>query len=210
MNCDAELVESTQTIRVSGEMVSGTQGQAFILIKKRPDQMLLTIDYGSHEMTFGISDDSVWRRIRAPRQEDQVALIEGEEAKNWLARGRFFDRILYAYIGEGSIIAIEAADWKGDACLKVSTLDADEVLVDVLVDPQSMYPIAELQTLADGSVKQTVFSDYRDIAGMPLPFLLKSFVDDELKSHTRINSAALNIGVFSELFEMPESLILEK
>jgi hypothetical protein len=67
VNCNAPLLANTQTIRVTGHMVNGDNRQAFSLIKKRPDRMLYTVDRGSHEMTFGASGDTVWRRIRAPQ-----------------------------------------------------------------------------------------------------------------------------------------------
>lgn len=82
VNCNAALLEYTQTIRVDGQMINGDNSQNFVLIKKRPDQMLFTIDRGSHDMTFGVSGDTVWRRIRAPQHEDIFALIEGERGRS--------------------------------------------------------------------------------------------------------------------------------
>ena len=67
VNCNAPLLANTQTIRVTGHMMNGDNRQAFSLIKKRLDRMLFTVDRGSHEMTFGVSGDSAWRRIRAPQ-----------------------------------------------------------------------------------------------------------------------------------------------
>jgi hypothetical protein len=202
VNCNPTLLEHTQTIRVTGHMVNGDLKQAFSLIKKRPDRMLFTIDRGSHQVTFGVSGDTVWRRTRAPQHEDIFALVEGQEARTWLAHRRFFDPIISASQGEGSLTAIKAADWKGADCLKVSTLDADGAIVDILIDPQTMYPIAELELLADGTIKQIVFSDYRDINGMPIPFNMVSS-----KGHIQLNRAALNTGVLSKLFNVPEALL---
>ncbi len=85
-NCNATLLENTQTIRVTGQMINGDHKQAFSLIKKRPDRMLFTIDRSSHEITFGVSGDTVWRRIRSPQHDDIFALIEGEEANAWLSQ----------------------------------------------------------------------------------------------------------------------------
>ena len=202
VNCNPTLLEHTQTIRVTGHMVNGDLKQAFSLIKKRPDRMLFTIDRGSHQVTFGVSGDTVWRRTRAPQHEDIFALVEGQEARTWLAHRRFFDPIISASQGEGSLTAIKAADWKGADCLKVNTLDADGAIVDILIDPQTMYPIAELELLADGTIKQIVFSDYRDINGMPIPFNMVSS-----KGHIQLNRAALNTGVLSKLFNVPEALL---
>jgi hypothetical protein len=207
VNCNAALLANTQTIRVTGHMVNGDNRQAFSLIKKRPDRMLFTIDRGSHDMTFGVSGGTVWRRIRAPQHEDLFALIEGKEAEAWLGQRRFFDRIISATQGEGSLTAIEIADWKSADCLKIRTLDTEGAAVDILVDPQTMYPIAELETMTDGTLKQTVFSDYRDVGGMPLPFKMESSQNGEAKSRIILDAAALNTGVLSKLFDVPESLL---
>jgi hypothetical protein len=209
VNCNAMLLKSTQTIRIAGLIQSGGNQQAFSLIKKRPDRMLLTIDRGSYEMAFGVSDATVWRRIRSPQHEELVALIEGEEAQEWLEQRRFFDRIISAAQGTGSITAIQPTTWQETACLQVSTLDTEGTAVDILIDPQTMYPIAELQTLSDGTIKQTVFSDYRNIDGMPIPFAMATSVDDEQQSSIRLNSAKLNFGVLSKLFDVPKSLLVK-
>lgn len=207
VNCNDTLLENTQTIRVTGQMVNGDHKQAFSLIKKRPDRMLFTIDRGSHEMTFGVSDDTVWRRIRAPQHDDLFALVEGEEADAWLGQRRFFDRIISASLGEGRITGIEGIIWEKTDCLKVSIQDSDGQTLDILVAAHTMYPIAELEPQADETIKQTVFSDYRDIDGMPLPFKMESSVNDEVDSLIILDSASLNSGVLSKLFDIPESLL---
>lgn len=206
-NCNSALLKNTQTIRVTGHVVNGDNRQAFSLIKKRPDQMLFTIDRGSHEATFGVSGDTVWRRIRAPQHDDLFALIEGQEADAWLGQRRFFDRIISASLGEGRITAIEVTSWTGADCLKVSTLSADGAATDILVDPKTMHPIVELEPIPDGTIKQTTFSDYRDIDGMPIAFDMVSSVEGEQQIRIIIDKASINSGVLSTLFDLPESLV---
>jgi hypothetical protein len=206
-NCNSALLENTQTIRVTGHVVSGDSRQTFSLIKKRPDQMLFTIDHASHEMTFGVSGDTVWRRIRAPQHDDRFALIEGPEAEAWLGQRRFFDRIISTSLGEGRITAIEVTNWTGADCLKVSTLSADGAAVDILVDLQTLYPIVELEPTQEGTIKQTRFSDYRDVDGMLIAFDIVSSIEGEQQSRIIIDKASINSGVLSKLFDVPESLI---
>ncbi|MDG1302211.1 MAG: hypothetical protein P8R37_11565 [Opitutae bacterium] len=57
-----------------------------------------------------------------------------------------------------------------------------------------------------GTIKQTVYSDYRDINGMPMPFNMVASVEGKPESHIQLNSAALNTGVLSKLFDVPEAL----
>ena len=207
VNCNASLLEHIQTIRVTGNMVSGDSNEPFTLIKKRPDMILFTIDRDSHQMTFGVSGDTVWRRIRAPQHEDLFARIEGPEAEAWLEQRRFFDWIISASLGEGQITKIEVAKWEGADCLQVTIQGSDGATTEVLVAPQTMYPIAESQTLPDGTNQQTVFSDYRDVDGMPLPFNIEASLDGKATSLIVLDAASLNSGVLSRLFEIPEALL---
>ena len=207
VNCPEDLLKSTQTIQVSGQIESGENSQAFTLIRKRPDRMLFAIDLDSHEMTVGVSGDTVWRRIRTPEQDDHYDLIESDEAKEWLEQRRFFDRIISTTLGDGSITAIKTARWDAKGCLGVTTQGAANVPVTTMVDPQTLYPIAESQPFADGTIKQTVFSDYRNIGGMPIPFSMESFVGNKLDNRIILDQVSINSGVLSKLFEVPESLL---
>lgn len=206
VNCPPALLEKTQTIRVSGKMINGDQTHPFTLIKKRPDQTLMNIDLGTYEMTVGVTGKQVWRRIRVSQQADQYALIEGEEAAAWQEQGRFFDRIISTSLGEGSLTDIATTQWNAQACLGVTTQNTGQDPVTTVVDPQTLYPLAELQTLPDGSIKQTVFNDYRVISGMPIPFNITTVTPDQQHNIIQIQQAALNPGVLSKLFDLPEPL----
>ena len=208
VNCGGELMESTQTIRVTGQMDNGDNSHTFTLIRKRPDKMLFTIDLGANQMTIGANGNTVWQRIRTPEREDQHALIEGEEAKKWLDQRRFFDRIISTTLGDGTLTAIETTRWDAKDCLQVTAQNTDGVRVTMLVDPQTMYPIAELQPSPGGNTKQTLFSDYRDIGGMPIPFKMDSSAGNN-QSRIQLHQASLNSGVLSKLFEVPEALVAQ-
>ncbi|CAA6679717.1 MULTISPECIES: hypothetical protein [unclassified Lentimonas] len=205
VNCNATLLESTQTIRVAGVMESGDTTRKFTLIKKRPDRLLFKMKQDALNITIGVNNGNVWRIIRAPQRDDLVTLIEGDEATQWLGQRRFFDRIISASLGDGTITGIATAEWDAQTCLEVTTQTKGET-AQTLVDPKTMYPLVERQTMPDGSIQRTVSSDFRDVQGMPIAFTIESFTDDTLDSRIRINSAALNTGLLSQLFEVPDAL----
>ena len=206
VNCKSDLLRRTQTIRASGTIESGGENSSFTLIKKRPDKMRFTIKRGSQEIIFGVSADSVWQCIRAPEQEDQFARIEGEEAAAWVAQTRFFDWIISANQGEGEIVGIEVKQWAGNDSLKVGVMDAYGNTYEIFIDPQTLYPLAERQTLPDGRITETIYSDYRDVDGLPTPFQLAISKDSKVVSKIQLNNSALNVGLLSKLFELPNVL----
>lgn len=205
-NCKSPLLENTQTIRVTGTLQSSENSEEFTLIKKRPDRMLFTIDRQSYQITHGVSGKTVWRRIRPTKHVDQLSKIEGDEASEWRSQARFFDRIIEAHLGKGSIITIELADWKGSECLKARIQAPDKKTVDTFIDPLTMHPIADRQQLPDGSTQQVEFYDYRDVDGMPIPFQMTTSIDDKIINRIQLTKAALNTGIMSKLFDVPESL----
>ena len=206
VNCKSGLLRSTQTIRAAGTIESGGENSSFTLIKKRPDKMRFKIKRGSQEIIFGVSADTVWQRIRAPQQEDQFARIEGEEAAAWVAQTRFFDRIISANQGEGEIVEIEVEQWAGNDSIKVGVIDTYGNIYEIFVDPQTLYPLAERQTLPKGGITETIYSDYRDVDGLPTPFQLAISKDSKVVSKIQLNNSALNVGLLSKLFELPNAL----
>lgn len=206
VNCKSDLLRRIQTVRASGTIESAGESSSFTLIKKRPDKMRFTIKRGSREIIFGVSADTVWQRIRVPQEEDQFARIEGEEAAAWVAQTRFFDRIISANQGEGEIVEIEVEQWAGNDSIKVGVIDTYGNIYEIFVDPQTLYPLAERQTLPQGGITETIYSDYRDIDGLPTPFQLAILKDSKVVSKIQLNNSALNVGLLSKLFELPNAL----
>ena len=209
-NCNTELLQSIQTIRLTGHMGNEGESLKFSILKKRPNQILFTIDHDLYDMTFGVNGPTVWRRIRTSNQADQTSLLEDEEAQEWLDQREFFDVIITATLGRGSIKPIKIATWQRSKFLKVTVTEANgEKSVEVLVNPQTMYPEVELKRLEDGSLQKTIFSNYENIKGMPIPFKIESFIDNTPQNTIILKAASINCGIPSDLFGMPQSLITE-
>ena len=206
VNCKPDLLRRTQSIRVTGTIERGGLSENFTLIKKRPNKMRITIKRGSQEIIFGVSANTVWQCIRAPEQEDQFARIEGEEATEWAAQSRFFDWIISASQGKGEIAGIDVEQWAGNDSINVRVIDTYGNTYAIIIDPQTLYPLAERQTLADGKIIETIYKDYRDVDGLPTPFQLTISRDSKVVSKIQLNNSALNVGLLSELFELPSAL----
>ncbi len=206
VNCKSDLLDRTQTIHAVGTVESGGHSLSFTLIKKRPDKMRFTMKRGSQEIIFGVSGDTVWQLIRAPRQEDQFARIEGEEAVTWMSQARFFDWIISASQGEGEIVGIEVEQWSGNDSINVRVIDEYGNTYAILIDPQTLHPLAERLTLPNGKVTETIFNDYRDVDGLPTPFQLTISREGKIVSKIQLNNVTINAGILSHLFELPNAL----
>ena len=207
VNCKPDLLRRTQSLRVAGTIVRDGLSETFTLIKKRPDKMRFLVKQGLKEITFGANAEIVWRCVRSPElQEVNYVLIEGDDALQWIKQTRFFDLIISASQGEGQILEIEGEQWAEKDSLKVRVMDAYGDTYVIFIDPQTLYPLAERQTRPNGKMTETIFNDYRDLDGLPTPFQLTISQENNAVSKIQINSAAINPGLLSKLFELPSAL----
>lgn len=197
------LISQIQSIRATGWIESETKRQAFTLLKKRPGSMRLTIDHGAQEMTVGVHEGTAWQRIRSPQHKDWIQALEGQESQAWCAQSHFYDRIIHSFNGEGSIDAIETAEQDERTWLKVR-LGGELDAIEIWIDPQTMYPALQQESLADGGRQELRYSDYRNIEGMALPFNTETWVNGTFKSRTILETAELNIGILTTSFEIPK------
>lgn len=205
VNGNETLLNNTQTLRVSGEIETNSELQTFQLFKKRPGLMRINIGQRNQEMTVGVNSTEVWKRIRTPLQSE-ITEISGPEAAKWRADARIFDRIVSAHLGDGRILGIEADEWSGRDCLEVEVKDDAEQAVLVRVDPNTMYPLSEEQRMDDGSTMELVMKDYRIVDGLPVAFIIERTIDGAFKYRVRLDSAKLNSGLLSQVFERPKKL----
>ena len=207
VNCKPDILRRTQTLRVAGTIERDGISETFTLIKKRPDKMRFLIKQGLNEITFGANAEIVWRCVRTPQQQEvNYALIEGDEALQWIKQSRFFDLIISASQGKGQILEIENEQWAENDSLKVRLIDAYGDTYFIFVDPQTLYPLAERRIRTNGKITETIFNDYRDVDGLPTPFQISIMHDNNAVSKIKINSATINSGLLSELFELPFAL----
>ena len=169
--------------------------------------MRFLVKQGLNEITFGANAEIVWRCIRSPqKQEVYYDLIEGDEALKWIKQTRFFDLIISASQGEGQILEIEVEQWAENDSLKVTVIDSYGDTFVIFIDPQTLHPLAERQTRPNGKITETIFNDYRDVDGLSVPFQMTISQENNTLSKIQINSAAINPGLLSKLFELPSVL----
>ena len=203
VNCNETIFNHTQSIRLSGIITDGEHTRNFTLTKKRPSLMRLKMDQGPIEITTSVNGEQVWQRIRSVNQEDQITILTGKEAKPWLQQSRFYDSIISAHQGYGHIDSIETTEYDSKTYLQVFMLNAEKKEIEILVDPSTMHPFAEIHRTED-QTERVLFSDFQSIDGMPIPFRIERYIDGVYDLTTTIESGAINIGVLSDYFTLPD------
>jgi hypothetical protein len=213
VNCNEQILKRINTIRISGSRRDDISNSTFTLMRKRPYQMHLTVKTPRGSITSGLDHGVAWRRIREWGQDDVVFELEGKDAELFLGKQRnFFDPIITALISDDATIeSIQAVSGEDYAFLKVVVkVEPLGELIELMVDPQTMLTKTELTKLADGRIRTNVYTDYRDIDGVLIPFKTESILDDGTdKNSITIKAAAINMVMFPSIFKIPEPHVTE-
>lgn len=109
--------------------------------------------------------------------------------------------------GKGSVEGVEKSEWDGAPCLLLRfTSDYKEARMLAYIDPETMQVLARVETFADGRERRNLYSNYQEVGGMLEPFLIESYLDDELQHRVIVEGGRANVGTMKELFELPDSL----
>ena len=205
-NGGLDLLNVIQSVRLSGTMESAGVARPFFSMRKRPDRVLLTFDFDTHDLTFAVDGDVVWQRTRVPGQDAQVQVLEGAQAASFMQMREFFDPMLRLFfLDAGELHGIEVAEWQGEPCLRVRFSEEGSALeMEALVDGRTMNPMARIERFTDGRVRKTLYEDYRSLRGMQEPFEVETYLDDVLQNRVVIEHADSNLGVVPWMFEVPE------
>lgn len=199
-----ETLNSVDTMLIVGEVeIQGKQG-TLRLYRKRPNLLRISNDLGSRKMTTAFDGKEVWQSLSVTSEPDKLRTIIGEEKKSWLKNTRFFDWIISAYYGDGRILdPIEITNYNSKEVLKVTVENSYGNVEEILVDPDTMYPISLHTTSDSGAPVENLLSDYIEVSGIHMPSDIIMKIGGEVHSRTKVTSAKINTGLLTDIFQRP-------
>lgn len=199
-----ETLNSVDTMQIVGDVeIQGKQG-TLRLYRKRPNLLRISNDYGDRRMTTAFDGKEVWQHLSVASEPDKFRTIIGEEKKSWLKHTRFFDWIISAYYGDGRILdPIEITNYNSKEVLKVTVENSQGKVAEILVDPDTMYPIRMQTTSETGAPVENLLRDYIEVSGIHMPSDIVMNIDGELHSRTKVTSAKVNTGLLTDIFQRP-------
>lgn len=205
-NFSNDANENTSSIIVTGRIESPEGKTDFLLVRKRPGSMRMTLETNTYEMAVGVHEGEVWQRIRIPQREDILKTLDGTESLKWREQAAFFDRIARTFNGEGSIEKIEFIEDEAEQWLKVHLTRTEHAPpVKIWIDPQTIHPSFQVEEMENGVIQKTEFSDYRHESGIAIPYQQETSLDGVFVSRIIIDSVSINGGVVSSIFKKPEN-----
>ncbi len=200
-------LSALQSMRARGTFTSGGQSVPFHSLKRRPNQSLTTLKFPDYDLTFGVNGDVVWQRVKVAGQEPSYELKDGIEAEGLLELGEFFDSIMNVLLfDKGSIERLSASTWESQVVLRLDFTTEDGIQATAYIAPDTMRPLARVDSFADGKQRKILYDRYHTIGGMQEPFSTETYIDDELTNRVEIEKSEHNVGTVASIFDYPDAL----
>jgi hypothetical protein len=188
------------SVRVEGSITTADQTYDFVQIKKRPKYQRLTLNRNRVEITFGYDGEDVWRRgpDTPPDQPDILApdSLPGFVRDASILNHVFLDDVRVEFLGRTNEL--------GFACLRLRcTLPSGEQL-EYLIDAQTYLGVRlKPLNLPDDETVVTMYSDYRSVDGIQIPFSFSTIRNGVVESEVDVRRVTFNIGVYDSFFQIP-------
>jgi hypothetical protein len=204
-NGGKEKLSELQSVQSRGTFTSGELSIPFHSIKRRPNQSLTILKFPNYELSIGVNGTTAWQRIKAPGQEPNYELKDGEEAIAFQQMGEFFDPIMNVMLfDKGQILDLSPSEWESQPAIRLDFKSATGVQTSAYFDPDNMRPFARVETFQNGKKRKILYSDYQTIGGMQEPYLIETYEDGRLNNRLCIDKSEYNIGTIGAIFEYPE------
>lgn len=193
------------SIRVEGTIISENQTYDFVQIKKRPQYQRLALSRNRMEIIFGYDGDEVWRRgPHSPKDKTEApeyVILDPDTMPGFIRDASILDHL---FLSDTRVEFLGRTNELGFPCFRLrSTLRNGEQL-EHLVDAETYLGVRlKPLNLPEEETVVTIFSDYRPVEGVQIPFSFSTIRDGEVESEVTIHRVTFNIGVYDAFFQIP-------
>ncbi len=199
-----EKLRAVESLKATGRYTSFSETSPFTLYRKRPDKMLFDHYLGQRKAVFGCGAGDPWW-INLWYEVDFATKMPGVDARH-ICRGARIDGPLVDPAGHGAEIALVGpGDVDGEPAIELTATYPDGAVERWFLDPESFLEMARIGPTADFGREvegRTWFSDFREVAGVKMPFYVESEFDIRHRV-LEIDSVEVDPELDDALFAMP-------
>jgi outer membrane lipoprotein-sorting protein len=199
-----ETLKGTNSVRMRGKLKAprAPQEVTIELIAKRPNLVRRDMKMGEVTSLSGYDGTSVWVKQGA----SPTRILTGAEADQ-VKQQLEFDSVFLDYKANGhtvELIGTETLNGKPVHHLKVTRKDG--LIQDYYLDAETGLEAKMGMSVEQGGLTlriETEFSDYRNVAGRVVPFMMKNFTNGSSAGEVRFEEIEFNVPLESAMFTPP-------
>lgn len=190
-----------QSIRFDG-ILHLPQGKArFVAFKKKPNLCKVVLYGGGGQRIIMAYDGQDAWQLRNTQSDEPVDLSE-LEALNFIRDAEIGGNLMYPSLPGKQIERLPGRNVEGVSCFVLQVTRPDGQQVEYALDARTF---SERQMVATNAVTRervvTTHSDFRDVAGLQMPFRSVITVGGEQRQAIRVLRVQVNTGVISWMFQ---------
>ncbi|MGF1452211.1 MAG: hypothetical protein ACFB21_09085 [Opitutales bacterium] len=202
-------IREMSTISLYGEVeLDGTRLQ-LVQHKGFSGNLLMQVENGAFVRETLVNPNGAWEvvRLAVSGEAIDVRMLEGKELVGARRNAKLFHPLTEWAMGDAPDARVSISERRTvnrDPWLLVRLETADGYSLRYEVDRSSGMLLALESLTPEGSVDRIVFSDYRQVGEVPVPYHYEYFVDGELKNVITADRVLVNQGIMPVIFEDPE------
>lgn len=198
-----EALQKITSIKASGKNVlPGGNQVPLLLLQEQAGKFRLESDFNGHTSTMGSDGKQAWRSSAiggaSPMDPSQALAIQLQTD---------FDGVLVDYNERGYQLELIGDQELGSKVVYHLKLTHPELAdLDVYIDADNFLDVSVTANTMMGDTPWQVssfFADYRELAGVKLPYAIQVRTADRIAADIRIDNIEVNVPLADSLFAMP-------
>lgn len=193
--------EAVESLRIEGEFYAHEQTLKFFAYKKKPDSSKVILDLGNGgQLIYAYDGRDAWQLNTLDPDGKPASMPEGE-ALNFIREATVGGYLIYPQVKGKQFEFVGTSLIEGDRVYELKTTLPDGQVIRSFLD---MTSFAELYQITINNLNQNqelkLYSDFREVDGMRIPFSTTLKVDDEVIYRSSIVNLDSNRGVMPWVF----------
>ncbi len=196
---------SVNSVRVRGRLDSKPGKFEFILLKKRPNLVRMTVRMGIHDLTMAYDGYQAWQVLPGKKPEE-YELMDPETAAPFMRDAPLFSHLIDAEKFGTKLQLLALTDVLGDPAYQIRATLKNGEKVDFYVDARTFLEVKNAAyEKIDGKyrLQETYYSDFRPVGELKVPYSVETVLDGARQSTMLVESMELNVGMYDRYFWMP-------
>ena len=206
----AENWAKVKNITIKGIYVSFSEPEPFTIWRQRPDLYRFDSIRIKKTVIHAYDGQNAWwiNPLMGPSFEKPGIIPSQNNLDKVTLRERFFEPVFWNYEDKAHQVELEGKEIFDDKdCYKLKVALADATTEYWYIDVESFLEVGMIGDTYDFGMKNSLeklFSDYKDVDGLKLPFLIESEYGQRYRS-MEIDTIEINTEIDPSVFAMPDS-----
>jgi outer membrane lipoprotein-sorting protein len=195
-----EKLKSIQSMKQTSKMTTQGTAATITVYSKRPNLLRQEVKIGGQTVTNGFDGEVSW--IINPLSGMTKPIVVTGPQSDVIREQAVFDGPLLDYKMRGSKVLLNGIETLGDRKVQhIQVIARTQQTQHIYLDAETNLE-TRIVSMLDGRKFEQELSDYRDVEGVKVPFVIKMLVDGVLQSQIDVQSVEFNVKIDDAMFKV--------